>query len=64
MGYVRFVGGAELGEGGGIRPLIGGTEIVIEGRVRRGEWMGCREVNLLSPICLHCCYFMPQLVIT
>ena len=64
MGYVRFVGVTEFGEGRGVRPLIGGTEIVAEGIIRGGERMGCREVNLLSPICLHCCYFMPKLIIT
>ena len=64
MGYVLFVGGTEFGKGGGVRPLIGGKEVVVKGRISGGEGMGCREVNLLSPICLHCCYFMPKFIIT
>ena len=31
VGYVRFVGGTKFGEGSGVRPLIGRTEIVVEG---------------------------------
>ena len=62
-GDVRFVSWAEVGEERGVRPLVWGQEVVVEGVSGFTDGMGGGEIDLFAPVGGVGGDFIPELVV-